>query len=172
MLEELSESQIVRAKVEEALRFLVKNLPIRKLENAAEGEAFLEIPGPKGEAIEFFEKDGRVELEFGFSAESFDFSGGWSDVEGGEGEDSDILEEGVDPDESATEAEEDFREELEALVNTTLDIIEETLFSAKYKKLLIEMGGLFPAEEFEAMKGLNAFESVSWNGSFNSKAAA
>lgn len=171
MLEDMSESQIVRAKVEEALRFFVKNLPIRKLENAAEGEAFLEIPGPKGEAIEFFEKDGRVELEFGFSAESFDFSGGWGEAEGVDGGDVDSLGEVEDPDVAAAEAEEDFKEELESLVNTTLDIIEETLFSAKYKKLLIEMGGLFPAEEFEAMKGLNAFESVSWKGRFNTKAA-
>ncbi len=170
MIDDIPHSQALRTKVEEALRFFVKNLPIRKAENPAEGEAFLEIPGhgPKGEAIEFFEKDSRVELEFGFSAESFNFSGDWGEEDG---DDIDAAGESMDLDEAAAEAEEDIKEELEALVNTTLDIIEESLFSAKYKTLFIEMGGLFPAEEFAAMKGFKDFESVSWNGTYNTKAA-
>lgn len=166
-MDDIKDSELIRAKVEEALRFFVKNLPghlpiplpIRKAANPAEEEAFLEIPGPRNEPIEFFERDGRVEMSFGFGGESFDFGG----ITGEDDEDA----EGVDPETAEAEVEEDFKDELEALVNAALDIIEESVFSAQYSKLSVQMGGLFPAEDFEAMKGFDGFESVSWNGKYD-----
>jgi hypothetical protein len=159
-MDEIQDSELIRAKVEEALRFFVKTLPIplsiQRAENPAEAEAFLEIPGPRNESIEFFERDGRVEMNFGFGGESFDFAG----ITGDDDED-------VDPETAEAEAEEDFKDELEALVNATLDVIEETVFSAQYSKLSVQMGGLFPAEDFEGMKGFDGFESVSWNGKYD-----
>ncbi|GEM_PF-3507019 len=157
MLEDMEAvSTAVRSKVEEALRFFIK-LPLRK---PAEGGAFLEIPGPGNEAIEFYESEARVELRFGFSGESFDFSGTWGDDDGDKEE--------VTPEVLEAELEEEFKDELEALVNTALDIIEESVFSAQYEKLSVRMGGLFPAEEFAEMKSSEAFESVSWNGKYDS----
>lgn len=158
-MDDIQDSQLIRAKVEEALRFFVKNVPIIKAANPAEEEAFLEIPGPRNEPIEFFERDGRVEMSFGFGGESFDFGG----ISGEDDEDA----EGVDPETAEAEAEEDFKDELEALVNAALDIIEEGVFSAQYSKLSVQMGGLFPAEDFESMKGFDGFESVSWNGKYD-----
>ncbi|MDB5103796.1 MAG: hypothetical protein JWP91_1485 [Fibrobacteres bacterium] len=163
-MDDIKDSQIIRSKVEEALRFFVK-LPIVNRanhigpEDSADSDAFLEIPGPKGESIEFFERDARVELRFGFGGESFDFSGVWGDDDGVGAE--------LDPEASAAEAEEDFKDELEALVNATMDIIEETLFSAQYEVLSVQMGGLFPAEDFEEMRANPGFESVSWNGKYS-----
>lgn len=168
MIDDIPESQLLRTKVEEALRFFVKDQTILKPGNPAEGEAFLEIPGPKGEAIEFFERDARVELSFGHGVESFNFSGTWGD----EDEAAEAVLDSEEESEESAEAEEDIKEELEALVNTTLDIIEESLFSAQYETLSVRMGGLFPAEDFEAMKELKDFESVSWNGTFDRKPAA
>jgi hypothetical protein len=162
-MDEFQDSELIRTKVEEALRFFVKklpsDLPIRRSANPAEGEAFLEIPGPRNESIEFFEREGRVEMQFGFGGESFDFAG----IMGDDDEDA----EGVDPETAEAEVEEDFKDELEALVNATLDVIEEGVFSAQYSKLSVQMGGLFPADDFEDMKGFEGFESVSWNGKYD-----
>ena len=158
-MDEIQDSELIRTKVEEALRYFVKNLPIHRAESPAEAAAFLEIPGPRGESIEFFEREGRVEMRFGFGGESFDFAG----ILGDDDEDA----EGVDPETAEAEAEEDFKDELEALLNATLDIIEEAVFSAQYSKLSVQMGGLFPAEDFEDMKVFDGFESVSWNGKYD-----
>lgn len=158
-MDEIQDSELIRTKVEEALRFFVKNLPINKAAHPAEEEAFLEIPGPNNEPIEFFEREGRVEMSFGFGGESFDFAGILGD------DDEDV--EGVDTETAEAEVEEDFKDELEALVNATLDVIEESVFAAQYSKLSVQMGGLFPAEDFEAMKGFEGFESVSWNGKYD-----
>lgn len=158
-MDEIQDSELIRTKVEEALRFFVKNVPINRTVKPAEEEAFLEIPGPRNESIEFFERDGRVEMTFGFGGESFDFAGIMGD------DDEDV--EGVDPETAEAEVEEDFKDELEALVNATLDIIEESVFSAQYSKLSVQMGGLFPAEDFGDMKGFDGFESVSWNGKYD-----
>ncbi len=159
MMDEIQDSELIRTKVEEALRFFVKNLPIHRAENPAAAAAFLEIPGPRNEPIEFFEREGRVEMRFAFGGESFDFAGIMGD------DDEDV--EGVDPETAEAEVEEDFKDELEALVNATLDIIEESVFSAQYSKLSVQMGGLFPAEDFEDMKGFDGFESVSWKGKYD-----
>ena len=162
-MDDIQDSELIRTKVEEALRFFVKSLPvpllIQRSPNPAEEESFLEIPGPRNEPIEFFERDGHVEMSFGFGSESFDFGG----ITGEDDEDA----EGVDAETAEAEAEEDFKDELEALVNATLDIIEESVFSAQYSKLSVQMGGLFPAEDFEDMKGFEGFESVSWNGKYD-----
>lgn len=158
-MDDIQDSELIRAKVEEALRFFVKNVPIARAAQPAEAEAFLEIPGPRNEPIEFFEREGRVEMHFVFGGESFDFAGILGDDDEGA--------EGVDPEIAEAEAEEDFKDELEALVNAALDIIEESVFSAQYSKLSVKMGGLFPAEDFEAMKGFEGFQSVSWNGKYD-----
>ncbi len=158
---QLDPSEAIRSKVEEALRFFVK-APTHKPDSPAEGDAFLEISGPGNESIELFERDARVEMRFGFGGESFDFSGTWGDDDDVDGEADD-----VDREVEAAEAEEEFKDELEALVNTALDIIEESVFSAQYENLSVQMGGLFPAEDFEEMKAFKAFESLSWNGKYS-----
>jgi hypothetical protein len=161
-VEHLDESAALRAKVEDALRFFVK-LPLRP---GSQG-AFLEIPGPGGKRMAFSESEGRVDLAFGPGRGSFDFSGSWLEEEG-EGEDAAPLH----PETAEAELEEDFKEELEAMVNMALDILDESAFAARYPDQGVPMEGIFPAEEFAAMKSLPGFSSVSWKGKFDFGAEA
>ena len=156
-MEDAFDSDTLRATIEEALGFFVK-LPQRK---PASGDAFLEIPGPDGKAIAFAESEGRVDLLFGPARGSFDFSGSWIEDEDGD--------EGASLDAEAAEAElhEDFREEMEAMVNLALDILDESVFAARYSEDGAPMDGMFPAEEFEAMRGRPGFSSLSWKGRFD-----
>jgi hypothetical protein len=147
------QSEELRSIIEEALRFLIP-LPILK---PTQGEAFLEIPGPKGDAIELFESGGEVELSFGFGGESFSFREEEDDEAGSDGEPKAI----VDAENPA------FKEVLKDLAKTVLDISEEKVFSAQYKKLFIRLGGLFPAADFEKMRGYKQFVSCSWAGKFD-----
>jgi hypothetical protein len=147
------QSEELRSIIEEALRYLIP-LPIRK---PAQGEAFLEIPGPKGAAIELFESDGEIELKFGVGGESFSFLDDEDDDAGSDGEPLAI----VDAENPA------FKAALKDLAKTVLDIAEEKVFSAQYKKLFLPLGGLFPAADFEKMRGYKRFVSRSWAGKFD-----
>jgi hypothetical protein len=155
-MEESFDSAALRSKVEEALRFFVK-LPLRK---PASGEAFLEIPGPNGKAIAFSEDEGRVDLMFGPARGSFDFSGSWieeADEEGG----APVSDEAAE-----AELEEAFKEELESLVNLALDILDESVFAARYLEDGEAIEGFCDAEAFEDLKGNPGFASVSWKGAY------
>ncbi|MEO6095182.1 MAG: hypothetical protein ABIW76_05745 [Fibrobacteria bacterium] len=163
-MDETFDSSALRTKVEEALRFFVK-LPMRKPASADpstnfSGNAFLEIPGSKAKVIAFSEGEGRVDVNFGPGRGSFDFSGSWIEDED---EDKEVS---LSAEAAEAELEEDFKEELEAMVNLALDIIDESVFAARYVEDGIPMEGLFPAEEFEAMKGIPGFTSISWNGTY------
>jgi hypothetical protein len=160
-VDETFDSAALRAKIEEALRFFVK-LPMRKPASAdPSGSAFLEIPGPKGKAIVFSESEGRVDVTFGPGRGSFDFSGSWIEEEDEESEAAPLSVEAAE-----AELEEDFKEELEAMVNLALDILDESVFAARYLEDGVAMEGLFPAEEFDDMKANPGFTSVSWKGAF------
>jgi hypothetical protein len=163
-MDEIQDSQLLRTKIEDALRFFVK-LPMRKPASAdVSGNAFLEIPGLNGKVIAFSESEGRVDLVFGPGRGSFDFSGSWIEEE--EDDDGALLDEET----AEAELEEDFKEELEAMVNLALDILDESVFAASYLEDRALMEGLFPAEEFEDMKGRTGFMSLSWKGKFDTGA--
>ena len=89
---------------------------------------------------------------------SFDFSGSWIEEE----EDAPVNEEVAE-----AELHEDFKEELEAMVNLVLDILDESVFAARYLEDGSPLDGFFPAEEFEGMKGNPGFASRSWKGRFD-----
>jgi hypothetical protein len=160
-MDETFDSEALRTKIADALRFFVK-LPMRKPASAGVSvNAFLEIPGPKGKAIAFSETEGRVDLVFGPGRGSFDFSGSWIEEE----EDDDGIP--LDEETAEAELEEDFKEELEAMVNLALDILDESVFAARYLEDGAPIEGLFPAEEFDDMKANPDFASLSWKGTFD-----
>jgi hypothetical protein len=163
-VDETFDSAALRTKIEEALRFFVK-LPLRKPASAdPSGNVFLEIPGPKGKAIAFSESEGRVDVAFGPGRGSFDFSGSWIEEEDAESEESEAA---LSVEAAEAELEEDFKEELEAMVNLTLDILDESVFAARYLDDGVAMEGLFPSEEFADMKANPGFISLSWKGAFD-----
>ena len=68
------------------------------------------------------------------------------------------------------ELHEDFKDELEAMVNLVLDILDESVFAARYQEDGAPIDGFFPAEEFGGMKGNAGFIGRSWKGRFDSGA--
>jgi len=58
------------------------------------------------------------------------------------------------------------------LVSVVRGILDETLFSARYKAFILPVGGIFPVSEFETLRKRKKFESLSWKGTYTIKGEA
>jgi hypothetical protein len=134
----------MRDKIEEALRSLAPG----PYERADDGDVFLTLAGPGGASLDYLCDDSIVHLEFG---------PGGGDVS----EYNTVDEDGADD-----FTEDDLKEILKGLIQSTLDIVSERVFAASYKTLFARVGGLYPVAEFESLRNKKGFASQSWNGRF------
>jgi hypothetical protein len=152
----------MRARIEKALR---AQAPGDYLSAPGAGgfEPFLIMRGPAGREIRYYCDDEVVSLQFGPAARHFDFS---PEEEAGDGEDGDGAEaEDAEP-EAKEFTEADLKALLQGVVQATLDIVQEKTFAAEFKKGYARVAKLFPAREFEALKGMKDFKGLSWKGRF------
>jgi hypothetical protein len=153
----------MRARIEKALR---AQAPGDYLSAPGAGgfEPFLIMRGPAGREIRYYCDDEVVSLQFGPAARHFDYS---PEEEDGDGED----EEGPEAEDAGPEAKEfteaDLKALLQGVVQATLDIVQEKTFAAEFRKGYARVAKLFPAREFEALKGMKDFKSLSWKGRFS-----
>lgn len=162
-----------------------------------EFDAFFILRGPMGKEVLFFCDSEVVSVGFGPGSKHFD----WAVEEDEEEEDDDIGgpagfgenmlgeavgdsadaeddDEGeIDDDDDGTGekvfTEDDLKALLKGVVQTTLDITSEKIFAAEYKKGFARVARFHSAREFEAVKGMKDFTSVSWKGKYDvSKGAA
>lgn len=162
-----------------------------------ENDAFLVLRGPIGKEVLLYCDSEVASVEFGPASKHFDFAveeeEEEDDIGGPEGfgenmlgesmgssdadDDDDDDEVDEDDDEEAGSGskgfgEEDLRALLKGMVQTTLDIMQEKVFAAEYKKGFARVARFHSAREFEAVKGMKDFRSVSWKGKFDSKGPA
>lgn len=157
-----------------------------------ENDAFFILRGPIGKEVLFFCDSEVVSVAFGPGSKHFD----WAVEEDEEEDDDDIggpagfgenmLGEVVgdsgdaeaDEDEDEIDDEDDGREEkafteddlktlLKGVVQTTVDIMQEKIFAAEYKKGFARVARFHGAREFDAVKSMKDFMSVSWKGKYD-----
>lgn len=151
-----------------------------------ENDAFLVLRGHHGKEILYYCDSEVASIEYGPAAKHFDF--GVEDEEeekddlggpegfgesvlgqsmGDSGEDDDDLD---DEEESAKGAfsEEDLKALLKGIVQTTLDITQEKVFSAEYRKGFARVARFHSIREYDGVKGMKDFKSVSWKGKYTS----
>lgn len=155
-----------------------------------EFDAFLVLRGPIGKEVLFYCDSEVVSVEFGPASKHFDYAVDEDedeeddDIGGPAGFGENMLGEAIgsgeaDADDPEDEDDEDdgpaakalSEEELKALlkgvVQTTLDIMQDKIFAAEYKKGFARVARFHSAREFEAVKGMKDYASVSWKGRYD-----
>ena len=182
----------IRARIEKALKAQAPG-DYGKLNNVKdeENDPFLVLRGHQGKEILFYCDSEVASVEFGPASKHFDLTVEEEDEEeeeiggpagfgenmlgesmGGGDEDDDDFDddEEDDDDEDEPEAqalsEEDLKTLIKGIVQTTLDIQTEKVFAAEYKKGFARVARFHSAREFEAVKGMKDFKSVSWKGKY------
>jgi hypothetical protein len=158
---DLSRSDM-RARVEKALKTQAPG-DYLSVPQAGEFEPFLTLRGPSGLDLQYFCDDEVVSLQFGPASRHFDYS---PEEEPEDGEDEDGADFDEDEPEEREFTEADLKALLQGVAQATLDIVQEKLFAAEFRKGYARVVKLFPAREFEALKGMKDFKSVSWKGRF------
>jgi hypothetical protein len=183
----------MRARIEKTLRALAPG-DYGKPNNVEDEEfdAFLILRGPIGKEVLFYCDSELVSVEFGVASKHFEFAVEEEDEEkdddiGGPagfgenmlgeavgdsgGDDDDDTEDDDDGEKPEAKAfsEEDLKALLKGVVQITLDIMQERVFAAEYKKGFARVARFHSAREFEAVKGMKDFASMSWKGRFDVK---
>lgn len=162
-----------------------------------ENDAFFVLRGPMGKEVMYYCDSEVVSVEFGVASKHFDFAvedeedeeeddiGGpdgfgenmLGESIGGGDEDDDDIDDDLDDDDEDDEpeaqafTEEDLKTLLKGVVQITLDIMQERVFAAEYKKGFARVARFHAAREFEAVKGMKDFSSLSWKGRYDAKKA-
>jgi hypothetical protein len=152
----------MRARVEKALKAQAPG-DYLSAPQAGEFEAFLTLRGPSGTDLQYFCDDEVVSLQFGPASKHFDYSPE-DEAEGDEDDDGADFDDDEAEDREFTEA--DLKALLNGVAQTTLDIVQEKLFAAEFKKGYARVVKLFPAREFDLHKPMKDFKSVSWKGRY------
>lgn len=172
----------MRAHIEKALRAQAPGDYARPNNVAdAENGPFLILRGHHGKEVLYYCDSEVASVEFGPASRHFDFSPEeeeGEDIGGPEGFGESMLgqsmgDSGKDEDEEEEKAKPGFSEaELKALlkgmVQTTLEIMQEKVFAAEYKKGFARVARFHAPREFESVKGMKDFKSLSWNGKYTS----
>jgi hypothetical protein len=149
-----------------------------------ENDAFLVLRGHHGKEVLFYCDSEVASVQFGPASRHFDFAdedeaAEGDDLGGPEGFGENILGESMgsseaedaDTDEdgpAGSFSEDDLQALLKGVVQATLDITQEKVFAAEYKKGFARVARFHAAREFEAVKGMKDFKSVSWKGKYTS----
>jgi hypothetical protein len=179
----------MRAHIEKALRAQCPG-DYAKPNNVADPEngPFLVLRGHQGKEVLYYCDSEVASVEFGPASKHFDFSedegedddiGGpegfgesvlgqsMGDSEGDDGDDGDEADDGEEAAKGGF-SEDDLKALLKGMVQTTLDITQEKVFAAEYKKGFARVARFHSAREYEAVKGMKDFKSLSWKGKYTS----
>lgn len=176
----------MRAHIEKALRAQAPGDYARP-NNVADPEngPFLVLRGYQGKEVLYYCDSEVASVEYGPASKHFDFGaededeGKEDDIGGPEGFGENMLgqsmgdSDGDDEDDEEEPAkgsysEEDLKALLKGVVQATLDITQEKVFAAEYKKGFARVARFHAAREYEAVMGMKDFKSKSWKGKYTS----
>ena len=171
----------MRAHIEKALRAQAPGDYARP-NNVADPEngPFLVLRGHQGKEVLYYCDSEVASVQFGPASRHFDFGAedeeGEDDIGGPEGFGENMLgrsmgdsggEDEEEPEKGSFSAE-DLKALLKGMVQATLEIVQEKVFAAEYKKGFARVARLDAAREFGAVKDMKDFRSQSWNGKYTS----
>lgn len=174
----------MRAHIEKALRAQAPGDYARP-NNVADPEngPFLVLRGYQGKEVLYYCDSEVASVEYGPAARHFDFSVEQEeeeDIGGPEGFGENMLGQSMGDSEADDEeedeeepgkgsySEEDLKALLKGMVQATLEITQEKVFAAEYKKGFARVARFHAAREYEGLKGMKDFKSMSWKGKYTS----
>lgn len=171
----------MRAHIEKALRAQAPG-DYAKPNNVADPEngPFLVLRGHQGKEVLYYCDSEVASVEYGPASKHFDFGAedeeGDDDIGGPKGFEENVLgqsmgDSGGDGEEEPAKGSfsaEDLKALLKGMVQTTLDITQEKVFAAEYKKGFARVARFHAAREYAAVKDMKDFKSLSWKGKYTS----